>query len=713
MSDIYWNLVIPLAIIFIFNFSLFVLTKTKVIQRLKLTRNLIVTLVVITLIPILSIGFVNYRRISSILSDDAFDRVRSIGKTHTILLNDKLKNIKTDAEIIAQHWIIKEILRQTSVERADREDPGFKTLFKNVQGHLDRIASVNEYIDIMLVSANGNIELTSTAHTKKIGMDISTEYYFQSGKERTHFTGVFYDKLSGKNLMYLITPCFDSQGRFIGCVIVKLKIKRIYDGLFDHEDLGNLGEAYLVNQERLMISESRSQEDAILKVKVDTHGVNEGLAGKSGAAVYRDYRDIPVIGSWHPVKYTNWILLVEIDKKEAFAPLRANQINQSILISATIVLVVLIAVFSARSTIKPVQELIEVSRHVREGKLDREVKEQCYGEIGILINSFNDMLRSMKSLAKQADAACKGDLTISMDAKGELANAFNSLLEHLRLFIKQTQESVVHISSASVEIMSNSEEQSGSSAELSASVSEITATMEELSASAKQIAFNAESVAKIAEDSRTTSLQGMESVSTSIHVMEEIKNVTENNANKIAFLCERAQKVGDIVGIIKEIASETHLLALNAAIEASAAREFGKRFGVVAAEVRRLAERTKASAEETNAIVIEIQAATNAAVLTTEQSVKRVERGVEIVRNAVQSFETILTLTKQTADASEQIVVATHQQDRATEQAALTLREISGVVKHMAEGLKQLTAAIAELNKLTINSNNILQKFKI
>jgi methyl-accepting chemotaxis protein len=482
--------------------------------------------------------------------------------------------------------------------------------------------------------------------------------------------------------------------------------------LSDREGLGESGETYLVNKEKLMVSESRFARDAILKTRVDTFGVNEGLLGRSGVAVYNDYRNFPVIGSWHPVQYTNWMLLAEIDQKEAFMPLRVNRLNQIILISATAVMVIFIAVFSALATVKPVRELIAVARHIGEGKLDQEVKIQCHDEIGVLINMFNGMVRNMRLLAEQAAVISRGDLTTSVDARGDLASAFNVMGDSLRSLIRQCQESIVRIASASSQMMSSFEEQSSGATELSASVSEITATMEELSSSAKQVAMNAESVAKIAEDSEVTGQQGMESVSESVHIMEEIKKVTKNSADKILSLSEKSQKIGDVLGIIKEIAGETHLLALNASIEASAAGEFGKRFGVVASEVRRLAERTKASAEEIKNVVSEIQVSTNESVLSTEQSVKNVEKGVDVVQKVGRSIESILNLIERTTDASRQIVMATQQQQSATAQVAGTMREISDVVKQTALSLKQTTATVAELNKMADDFKEVVRQFK-
>src|SRR3972149_1632157 len=621
MRDMFLSLVIPLVIILVFDISLFILIKAKIMQRLKLVKNLIVILLVVTLVPILCVGYVAREKISQVVFQDTYEKIRFIGKARAEILNNMLDNMVTNAETIAKQYTVIEVLKKVSVEGIDRSDLLFNTLLKATQENLNGIISSAKLCDIMLVSADGKIVLTGISHKAEQGGDASGEVYFKRGKEKTYFTDLFYNKFVGDNNMYVVTPCHDILGRFVGCVILEINVKGIYEMLADRQGPGETFETYIVNQENFIVSESRFIKDAVLKVKVDTLGVNEGLKGKAGIAFYPDYRNIPVIGSWHPIKHINWVLLSEIDEKEGLAPMRAAMTIQIILVSAAGIMTVIIAIFSAFATVKPVQELIKVSKYIGEGKLDQDVKVQSYDEIGTLINVFNTMIGNM------------------------------------RLLIKQSQESSMRVSSVTSEIMASSEEQSSGISEQAASVGEITSTIEELSSSAKQIAANAESVAKVAEDSETTCHHGMEAVSASIHIMEDIKGVTKDSSGKILSLSEKAQKIGDVLGIIKEIAGEPHLLALNASIEASAAGEFGKRFGVVAAEVRRLAERTKTSAEEIKGVVSEIQVATNAAVLSTELGVKNVEKGVEVVQKAGQSIESILNSTKETTEASRQIVM--------------------------------------------------------
>ncbi|HJW85672.1 MAG TPA: DUF3365 domain-containing protein [Candidatus Brocadiaceae bacterium] len=361
----------------------------------------------------------------------------------------------------------------------------------------------------------------------------------------------------------------------------------------------------------------------------------------------------------------------------------------------------------------PLQEVIGISRYLGEGKLDQEVKAQRRNdEIGALIRVFNDMIIGLRVLAMRAATVSEGDLTSDIDEKGDLARAFNLMVKNLRSLIGGCQESIVRISAVSMQMLSSSEEQASGSAELAASVGEITAAIEELSSTAKQVAMHAESVSKVAVDSETTGRRGMEYITASVHIMGETKSATKDSAKKIYSLSERSQKIGDVLGTIQEIADETHLLALNASIEASSAGEFGKRFSVVASEVRRLAERTKTYAGEIRAIVSEMQASTNTAVLSVEQSVKNVEMGEDAIQKAGHAIESNMSLIEKTTDAVRQIAMAAQQQRSATEQVAGTMKEISVVVKQAATGLKQSTATIAELTKLAEDFKEVVKKFK-
>lgn len=644
----------------------------------SLVYKLIVLFLVVSLVPIAVVGYLSYSSGKATIKKQSFDSLTSIAESREISVEFYLRAKKGRALDFSSDGFICDILEKINQRSSDTG-----VLSAELNKHLreNKKPLDPECYETFVLDLDGKV--VASSNMIMVEKDKSGEVFFTEGKKGVYASDVYYSPSERKCFMSFSAPLKSRDKKdVLGVIVNRYDLTGLNEIACNREGMGQSGEVYIVNKDGYMITESRFIENAVFRQKVDTEPVKLFRnQGKIMTGIYPDYRGMSVVGASMGDDMSGefgfgWTILAERDVAEAFAPIRALALKVLWLSVGSGLFVVLVAVVFARLTVKPVRELIKVSRHIGEGKLDQEVKLHRHDEIGDLIRVFNYMLES------------------------------------LRLLVKQTQEAIAHISSASMEILSISEEQSGGTAELAASVSEITATIEELSTSAKNIAGHAESVARIAEDSESTGYQGVESISASIRIMEEIKKVTQDSADKILLMSQKSQRIGDVLGIIKEIAGETHLLALNASIEASAAGEFGKRFGVVAAEVRRLSERTKSSAEEIRSIVSEIQTSTNAAVLSTEQSVKNVEKGVEIAQKVGQSIESNVSLVKQTADASRQIVMSTHQQKSATEQVAGTMREISEVVKQTAAGLKQSSAAVAELNKLADDFKEIVRKFK-
>src|SRR3990170_4425030 len=232
-------------------------------------------------------------------------------------------------------------------------------------------------------------------------------------------------------------------------------------------------------------------------------------------------------------------------------------------------------------------------------------------------------------------------------------------------------------------------------------MAEVTAAMEELSRTSRQIAQNAESVKEAASKSVEVAQHGTTLGREGVEAMAQIKERVGDIARKTLFLGEKSHEIGKVMEIIKEIAGEIHLLALNAAIESAAAGEHGRRFGVVASEVRRLAEKTRESTETIRGIIAEIQSATNSSVESTEQGTREVERWKETIRLSSQAFSEIIETIERTSEASTQISLATHQQTSANEQVVQSMRQIEEMVRVTASQMKESSAAAARLRVMS------------
>ncbi len=256
------------------------------------------------------------------------------------------------------------------------------------------------------------------------------------------------------------------------------------------------------------------------------------------------------------------------------------------------------------------------------------------------------------------------------------------------------------LSVSAAEMSATSRQQASGATEQASAISEVTSTIEEMGYTARQIAQSSENVAQLAEQTLAAVGEGQSAVDESVAAMEGIKARVQELANKVLVLGEHSQRIGEIMEIINGIADETHLLALNAAIESAAAGEHGRRFAVVAAEVKNLANRAMESSKEVRGIIAEIQRSTNASVMAAEEGLKETERGANRVYQAGRAMEEIVLLAQRTSQASQEISLATTQQRTASEQIVETMREIAEVANQTAEGSRQVAEAAATLSRI-------------
>jgi len=329
-----------------------------------------------------------------------------------------------------------------------------------------------------------------------------------------------------------------------------------------------------------------------------------------------------------------------------------------------------------RKYTRPLLRLTEVARRIADGNLDEEVPIESRDEIGTLAEAFNKMTT-----------------VIVKNLKVEIEKS-----DRLMASIK---DAIVHLSSSANEMMAISVQQSSGSAQQAAAVQEVTTTSEEIAITAKQITSNAESVEKMAEATSLSCDKGTGEVSNAINGMAVLRTQVQSIAESMLKLGDNSQKIGGIVEIIDEISDQTNLLALNAAIEAAGAGEAGKRFAIVAQEVRRLAERTVEATRQIKGLIEEIQKATNTTIMVTEDGTKAVDSASQLVDKVQLSFDSIIGLVEETARSAKEITLSTQQQTSACEQMAETMTEVRDVAQQVAGSAKETERAISEIIALS------------
>jgi methyl-accepting chemotaxis protein len=324
----------------------------------------------------------------------------------------------------------------------------------------------------------------------------------------------------------------------------------------------------------------------------------------------------------------------------------------------------------------------------------------------------------LTQLAETTREIARGELRTKVPERGyeeirALGNDFNTMAESLGTIIRQIQETGKKAGDFSSNVLAVLQDQATSAAQQAASVSEVTATMEELSRTSRQIADNAESVKESAAQTVEMAQQGTVIIREGVGAMEQIKERVGDIAQRNLFLGEKSQEIGKVMDIIKEIASEIHLLALNATIESAAAGEHGRRFSVVASEVRRLAEKTRESTETIRPIISEIQSATSSSIQATEQGTREVDRWRETVNLSAATFQEIIQMIEKTLEASTQISLATHQQTSANEQVVQAMHQIAETVRETAANMRSSTASASELKEMVARLRETATVFRV
>lgn len=342
--------------------------------------------------------------------------------------------------------------------------------------------------------------------------------------------------------------------------------------------------------------------------------------------------------------------------------------------------------------------------------------------IYLVVSRFTRPLKRLTVIADKFAAGQFGE-TIeisSLDEVGQLSRSFNQMTQVIvknlegeieksnRLF-ERVKEAIQQLSSGANEMMAISTQQASGATEQSSAVQQATTTSEEIAITAKQVAENALRVEALAEQTSSVSLNGTVATENAIDGMNQLKNQVQAIATAMLQLGENSQKIGGIVDIIDEISDQTNLLSLNAAIEAAGAGEAGKRFSIVANEVKRLAERTADATTQIKGLIEQIQKATNVTIMLTEDGTKDVDRASNLVTNVAEELARITQMVHDTASAASEIKMSTQQQTTACEQMAETIFEVRDVATQVATGAQETERATNELLQLAESLRDLME----
>ncbi len=328
-----------------------------------------------------------------------------------------------------------------------------------------------------------------------------------------------------------------------------------------------------------------------------------------------------------------------------------------------------------------------------------------------LVSRINIVVEGVNRVAK-------GDLSVDIALEGsdeiaDLARATREMRRKLHDLTAEVGANAAKVYTAAQEIAAAVEGQAATSTEMSSSVAEITSTMEELSASSTQIADHSKSVVDIANQTLDGSRKGSDAMQSVLGRMNDIRTDNQRSLQEIVDLGAKSKQISKVMVIINAVADQTKLIAFNAALEASSAGEAGKRFSVVAGEIRRLADSVTDSTSEIETKISEIQDSISRLVITSEKGGAGIAAGTIASANTAERLSEIVNTASHTTSAAQQISLSTQQQKIASNQVVVALREIVTASSHTAQSITRISQISKEMSGLSARLDELVRQFKL
>lgn len=378
------------------------------------------------------------------------------------------------------------------------------------------------------------------------------------------------------------------------------------------------------------------------------------------------------------------------------------QARRRIVVSAALMGVLLVAVgfLFVRGIARPIRLVADASDRLADGDLTLvRLDVNSRDEIGDMADAFQRMASNLRA-AMQQIRTTSGTLLKSGDKLSAIANESAGAMAQIAGAVQQmadgthAQVDQVHVTRTAMQQLRQAIDQIARGAQQQAEqVEQTTRTLDDVIGAIEQVSHAAHGVAEAAAAATARARVGGEAVERVGGGMRAIRGAVQDAARSVHELGEYSSQIGHIVDVISEIAEQTNLLALNAAIEAARAGEHGRGFGVVADEVRQLAERSAASTGEISGLIDNIQVALGTAVTAIEAGTTHVATGSELVDNAGSVLNDIIDAIETTDQLGLVISEAVRQMDEASPGMLSAMNEMAAVTEENTAATEQMAAS--------------------